>query len=163
MDMQATKQETADIMYIIGRIFARLEAGGAFAPDDQPRQYTLVSGNPARHLPPLVARLIERGKGDMLADLMAQIPTETLPGMVSGAGLSAFGLGYYHQKAQDRPREGGRPAVYDEPRTRVYLSLTDRLLAALDKRARARDGGNRTAAIERLLREALGLPPLTER
>lgn len=156
-----TSQETDDLMYVIGRIYARLVAGGAVTPDDEHRQYELVSQSPAHHLPPLIARLVASGKGDSITALMAQLPAVALPMQVSEAAQGSFGLGYYHQKGEDRRRANpsmGRPPVYDEPRTGLYLRLTNRLIAAIDERTGP--DGNRTAEIERLLREALGLPPL---
>lgn len=64
----------------------------------------------------------------------------------------------WQQQLRARAASTGRPPIYDEPRTGLYLRLSDRLIAALD--ARAGSDGNRTATIEQVLREALGLPPL---
>lgn len=153
-----TAQETQDIMYVIGRIFAKLETSGVFRPDDEHRQYELVSRDPAHHLPPLIRRLIESGKGDSITALMAQLPPEPFPAQVPEVAQGDFGLGYYHQKGEDRPNRGndGRPRVYDEPRAVVYLRLPARLVAALDQAVG--EGGNRTRYVERLLRKALNLP-----
>src|SRR5215469_1374046 len=116
-------------MYLIGRIFAQLEAAGTFPPLEQPRQYELVSTQPAAHLSRLITELTRRGKADTIAEMMALLPAEDLADTVPEVEQGDFALGYYHQKAYNHSgdalaleermrrilaiaRGAGRPRVY---------------------------------------------------
>lgn len=74
-----------------------------------------------------------------------------------GRPLSAIRPHEYGNVDADRPGPG-RPRLHDEPRRDIYLRLPVSLVDALDNAA---GSGNRTAYIERLLRERL-MPGVAE-
>lgn len=151
-----TEQET---MYALGRLFAQIELSGVLSNEEQPRQYERLCMDPTHALAPLVQRMMARGKGDEIAEMMQLLPTD-LPSHVSEIAQGDFGLGYWQQKGHvlngyelpPERRKAGRPRVYDEPRQLVQLMLATELVDQIDARA---GYGQRTAFIERAIRAAL--------
>lgn len=82
--------------YVLGAILARVEHASVIkAPHVE---YEKLISHPSERLPQLITMLQQAGKGDIIIDLMAQLPA--IPDTLTNEQQSSFALGYYQEKGK---------------------------------------------------------------
>lgn len=136
--------------YLLGRLAAALERLGVLTPNALYMAYE----QPAQ-LSPLIARAIEKGADAeaLLLPLIAQIPSDPNPfeQKLTSEQQSAFGLGYYHQRAafragvlptlpESEPELDARYEFRIDPDLKAWVKSNggDKLIRALLRSARER-------------------------
>jgi CRISPR-associated protein (Cas_Csd1) len=83
--------------YLLGKLLALLEQEGVV----EARQYSAASSDPSSVLVPAIALLAGKGQGEVIMEIMNELPMDALSSQVLSAEEQAsFPMGYYQQKAR---------------------------------------------------------------
>jgi hypothetical protein len=83
--------------YLLGKLLALFEQEGIV----EPRHYSDASKDPSSILVPAIGRLAEKGRSEVITEIMSELPMDALSSQVlSSEEQASFPIGYYQQKAR---------------------------------------------------------------
>lgn len=85
--------------YLLGRLLAILAREGALNTSTLERALELGMVLPVQVIVPAITNLVEKGRGDMIAEIMEQLPQGAFHGGAHNMyDQSEFMMGYYHER-----------------------------------------------------------------